>query len=343
MLIDLSTVCVRPSDSLLRVMEVIEKSSVEIALVVDEGGRLLGTITDGDVRREVLKVRNLESLAGRIATSSFVRVGPEVSDRHVLELMIARQIKTIPVTDPSGRLIGLHRIHDLLRSSQRPNSAVVMAGGKGERMRPLTQMVPKPMLPVGDRPLLERIVAHLVSHGIRRIYLAVNYLGQVIEDHFGSGSQYGCAIEYLRETKALGTAGPLSLLPSRPEHSLLVMNGDLLTSLDVGRVLDFHESGGWGLTVVVRSEGFRIPFGVVHADENEVRSIREKPTLEFTVNAGIYALCPAVLERVPADTPYPMTDLLQACLESGERVGAYRMEESWTDLGSRGPDDLGAP
>lgn len=316
-------------------MRSLDRSGVEISLVVDEKGVLLGTVTDGDVRRALLSGASLKARASDCMNRNFASVPPSAGRAEVMDLMQARRLSGVPVVDASGRLIGLHLLHELLGRNARPNWAVVMAGGFGSRLWPLTGAVPKPMLRVAGRPILERIVLHLTSFGIRRIFIAVHYLGDVIEAHFGDGSRFGCRIEYLREEQPLGTGGALALLPARPEHPVLLMNGDLVTQADVGRMLDFHELEHAAATIAVRSHFQTIPFGCVELDGVRVRQLEEKPRIARLVNAGIYVLNPDLLSRIPKGREYAITDLFADMLSRDERVCGFEVEGDWIDVGQK--------
>lgn len=316
-------------------MRSLDRSGVEISLVVDEEGILLGTVTDGDVRRALLSGASLSASASDCMNRSFASVTPSAGRAEVMDLMQARRLSGVPVVDARGRLIGLHLLHELLGRSARPNWAVIMAGGFGSRLWPLTEAVPKPMLRVAGRPILERIVLHLVSFGVRKIFIAVHYLADVIEGHFGDGSRFGCRIEYLREEQPLGTGGALTLLPAQPEHPLLLMNGDLVTQADVGRLLDFHEVEQAKATIAVRSHFQTIPYGCVELDGVRVRQLEEKPRIARLVNAGIYVLNPDLLSRIPPGREYAITDLFADMLSRNERVCGFEVEGDWIDVGQK--------
>lgn len=325
---------VLPDATLLEAIAAINASGHGLALVCDGDGRVVGTLTDGDVRRALLAGVSLgDRCLQEVAERDFVFVGPDAGRAEVLDLMLARSIRHVVVLDAEGRLVGLHLLQELIGRTVRDNWAVIMAGGRGTRLRPLTERVPKPMVRVAGRPILERLVLHLVGWGIRRIFLAVNYLAEVIEEHFEDGSRFGCRIEYLREDRPLGSGGALSLLPEAPTLPILVLNGDLVTDFDVGRFLDFHTSGGFEATVGVRPYSVRIPFGVVEPDGDELAAFQEKPTVEKLVNTGIYALAPDLVAMVPPDTAFPMTDLIERCVERGGRVGVHVLQGDWTDVG----------
>jgi dTDP-glucose pyrophosphorylase len=314
-------------------MWALDRGNVQIALVVDDQERLVGTLTDGDIRRALLRGAQLDSPLAPFVQRRYAAVGPDVGRAQVLELMQARLINQVPIVDTEGRLIGLHLLQEMLGASERPNWAVIMAGGKGLRLRPITEYVPKPMLAVAGRPILERLVLHLVGFGIRRIYLAVNYRAELIEAHFGDGARFGCHVEYLREEVPLGTGGALSLLPERPTAPLLAMNGDLVTQFDVGGLLSFHEQGGYAATLALHQYSHTIPYGQVELQDDRVRAIHEKPTVSWPVNAGIYVLQPGLIDRIPKGREFPLPTLLEESLRKDEAVGAFLLREDWIDIG----------
>ena len=319
--------------TILECMRVSDRTGLRTALICDADRRLLGLVTDGDVRRFLLRGGSLDGPAWDAATQDFTAVGPNEPPSNVLRILVDRGVPCVPALDEAGRLVRLHTFRSLARGRAVGSWAIVMAGGRGERLGELTTGMPKPMLPVDGRPLLEHVVAHLVEHGVRRVFLSISYLGTMIEDHFADGSALGCRIEYLRETTPLGSGGPLALLPETPTEPLVVMNGDLLTRINVTRMLAFHRQGGFSASLAVREHVVDVPFGVVRASEGRVEALEEKPKLSYDVNAGIYVLEPALLARVPQGRPFPITELWQGCLDDGLLLGAYSMQEDWIDIG----------
>ncbi|HET7471561.1 MAG TPA: nucleotidyltransferase family protein [Candidatus Limnocylindrales bacterium] len=307
----------------------------QIALAVDADGRLCGVLTDGDIRRALLRGATLDAPLAGIVTREPVTVGPSDRRPEVLELMRARRISAIPVVDADGSPIALHLLHEFLERTVRTNWAIVMAGGQGARLRPLTDTVPKPMLRVAGRPILERIVLHLVGMGIRRIFLSINYLGTVIEDHFGDGSAFGATIEYLREERPLGTAGALGLLPERPTETLLLLNGDLVTNANLDGLLAFHAEHRFDATIGFRRYLHTVPFGCIERDGDRVTALDEKPTLEREVNTGMYALEPSMVELVRPGEPASMPDVIGDAIARGMAVGGFEIEDDWVDVGQR--------
>ena len=318
---------------LVDVLHSLDASALGIVLVENAAGILVGTMTDGDVRRALLNGAPLDAPLDAYIHREFASVRPSTSRAEVLDLMQSRWLSQIPIVDHEGRLVGLHTLHEILGASPRDNWVVVMAGGRGERLRPLTDTVPKPMLRVAGRPILERIVLHLVGFGFRRIFLAVNYKAQLIESHFGDGCNFGCAIEYLREEEPLGTGGALSLLSNLPQQPVLVLNGDLLTQFDAAAMIEFHEAGGFRATMGVHEYVHTVPFGVADVEDGQVRSLREKPSEVWDANAGIYVLDAELISRIPRDTYFPITALVEQCLAQKESVGAFRIDKDWIDVG----------
>jgi dTDP-glucose pyrophosphorylase len=325
-----------PTESLHRAIEVIETGGSGIALVTDEMERLIGTITDGDVRRALLGGAVLQDSVAPHINRRSATVNERSPRAEVIDLMQAMRLRQIPVVDESGKVIELHLMHEILGGTPKPNWAVIMAGGKGTRLGELTKTTPKPMLKVAGRPILERLVLHLVGCGIRRIFISVNHLASIIEEHFGDGSRFGCRIEYLREKteSPLGTGGSLSLLPAPPDHPVFVCNGDLVTQVDLESLTCFHSSGGYLATIGVRSYAHEIPFGCLEVDGGRVTNIVEKPTLSQLINAGIYMLSPEIIRRVP-EKFFPITELFDEAIHLGDKVGAFEIMDDWIDVGQR--------
>jgi dTDP-glucose pyrophosphorylase len=316
-------------------MLALEKCGLNIALVVDDAKRLVGILTDGDIRRCLLRGAPLSDRIADHMQRNFVSVSVRAGRAEVIDIMQARYFQQIPIVDGDGRLAGLHLLHDMISSVERPNWAVVMAGGRGTRLAPLTDVVPKPMLRVAGRPILERIVMHLVGQGVRRVFLAINYLGHIIRDHFGDGARLGARIEYLTEDKPLGTGGALSLLPEPPTAPVLVMNGDLVTQADVGALLAFHDAGNAVATVGVRKYFHTVPFGCVELDGDRLVRLDEKPTMTRLVNAGIYVLAPKLVTALPRNTATTVPDILGNAMNRSEEVRAFEIDDEWIDVGHR--------
>ncbi len=329
---DLKECCVAVDATLMDAMRVIDQAGAGIALVVDQDLRLCGTLTDGDIRRAIIRGADLDTELHPHIKEDYLHVSESEGRAEVLDLMQAHLIDHVPVVDDQRTLLGLHLIHGILGAEQRPNWAVIMAGGKGTRLYPLTKNLPKPMVKVAGRPILERLILHLVSHGIHRIFLSVNYLSEVIKGHFGSGERFGCQIEYLNEDEPLGTAGSLSLLPDELDDHILVMNGDLVMSADLGAMLDYHECGNYHATMGVKTYSHQVPYGCVELDEDCIVKIEEKPDLVQQVNAGVYVLSPSAVKAIPKEF-YPITELFSSALQDGNRIGAFNLDCDWVDVG----------
>ncbi len=330
--------------SLRDVLECVDRSGLRVALLVDDEGRLAGLLTDGDVRRAILSGDDLASPALPHATATPQTVPAGHGRAGVLDIMRALRLSVLPEVDEDGRPVGLHTITDVVGVPELPNPVVIMAGGRGTRLGSLTASTPKPLIDVAGRSILEWIVLNLVGGGARDIYVSVNHLAEQIEDHLGDGSRLGCSVRYLREKPGLylGTAGSLSLLRAElPDLDVpvLVMNGDLMVDFDPAQLLAFHERRGAAISVATRTYQHEVPYGVVeHGPDRDVVAISEKPVVSKIINAGVYAVSPHVLDRVPADTATTMPALIQECLDLGEPVSSWRLRAGWIDVGT--PVDL---
>jgi len=327
------SVLVSPDTPLREAIARINAATTQLALVVDEGRHLLGSLSDGDVRRGLLDGMELSDPIERCMcrTPTTVQVGEEKD--AILAKMRKLVLHQIPVLDDQGRVVDLKTIDDYLTVQPRENWVVIMAGGLGKRLKELTRNTPKPMLTVGNRPLLETVVCRFVEQGFRHIWLAVNYHADQIESHFGDGSEFGADIRYLREEKRLGTAGALSLLPQVPGSPLLVTNADLLVTADYGEMLDEHLARGAMATMAVREHEYQIPYGVVRTAEDRIKELEEKPLHLALVNAGIYALSPEALACVPHDAFFDMPDLFAKLINQEKPVCYHRLEGYWLDIG----------
>lgn len=320
-------------------MECIDRSGKGIALVLDEQRRLLATVTDGDLRRAILAGMDLNRKVGELVTRRSHPAGSRPITAQVgtpndvlLHTMNETGLRHVPLVDEEDRVVSVVLLADLVKEYELPLRAVVMAGGFGTRLRPLTEDLPKPMLPLGSRPLLELIVEQLRDAGIRKVNVATHYKGDVISDHFKDGQDFGVDIRYVKEDQPLGTAGALSLLEESDEP-LLVINGDILTRVDFRSMLNFHREHEADLTIAVRLYEFRVPYGVVLTDGVAVKGMSEKPIVRQFINAGIYLLSPPVRRLVPNGQPYDIPDLIQLLLTKGRSVVSFPIREYWLDIG----------
>lgn len=336
---DLTNLTIGLGDSIHDAIAQMELSKLGIVLVVDSAQKLLGTITDGDLRRATLASIEMESPVSTIlahkAGSPFAKpvtapVGAERSE--LLRILEERVILHLPLVDEDERVVALVTMGDLLVRKTDPLQAVIMAGGMGTRLMPLTNDLPKPMLQVGDRPLLEIIVSQLKAADIRNIKVSVRHQAEKIEDYFGDGKAFGVDITYSAEDQPLGTAGALGLMRP-PDDTTLVFNGDILTAVDLRAMLAYHRENHADLTVAVHQQEFQVPYGVVECDGSFVKALSEKPVIKSFINAGIYLLEPSVYGLIPDGERYDMTELIGRLLEEDKPVAAFPVREYWIDIG----------
>lgn len=325
-----------PRASILEALKIIDNSSLQIALVVDENKKLLGTVTDGDIRRATLRKVSLENPVSSIMFASPTVASINDDKEKIASLMYRNELRHIPLIDSKGCVAGVKILLEMIKPHRKDTMVVLMAGGSGKRLRPLTEDYPKPMLEIGGKPLLETILEGLINHGYRRFSIAVNYRAKIIEDHFGDGSRWGADINYLREEEKMGTAGALSLLKEKPESAILVMNADLLTKVNFQQLFYFHSEQKARATMAVREYAFQIPYGVIHVEDNKLLDLDEKPVQRFFVNAGIYVLEPEVLDLIPSNGFFNMTDLFAKLLAERLKVTTFPIREYWVDIGQIG-------
>ena len=311
----------------------IENGSIQIALVLDDTNRLAGIVTDGDIRRGLLRGIQLNGPAADVMNRTPVSASAGLSRDERLRLMRQKSIKQLPLLDASGQLVGVETFDELLEAPHFANPVLIMAGGLGERLGALTRDLPKPMLNVGGRPLLETIVRNLVQQGFRNIFISVNYKAELIEDHFRDGSAFGAAIQYVHETERLGTAGALGLFPAIPELPVVVTNGDILTTINYGALLEFHNATPAEATMAVREHKVHVPYGVVTTSDGYLQVIREKPTESWFVSAGIYVIGQTVFRHVEAGVKIDMPAVLERVVADNGRVAVYPIREYWLDIG----------
>ena len=323
--------------TILETLKIIDTHGVPIGLV-HNGSVLCGTVTDGDIRRGILAGVQLTDGVNAVMNTAPITAPSGTSGSEAAQLMRRHAIGHLPLVDQDGRITDLKVLKDFDPKKEGENPVVLMAGGRGTRLQPLTEDMPKPMLEIGGRPILETIIERFVTQGFSRIFLSVNYKADLIEAHFGDGSIWGADISYLHEDEALGTGGALALLPERPTSPLIVMNGDVLTKVNFLHLVRYHENHDAPATMSVREYRFTVPFGVVEAEAAVLVSIAEKPEHTFFVNAGIYVIDPDVLDAIPVGKAMDMPDLFQKLLEDGKRPTVFPLREYWMDIGRL--DDL---
>jgi dTDP-glucose pyrophosphorylase/CBS domain-containing protein len=340
MIDELSELCVSADSTIRQVIACIEKNTAKIALVVNEDTQLLNTVTDGDVRRAMLAGTDLDEPVKllqerKLASSKYKQAvtAPLGTDTdELLQLMRERDVRQVPLVDEKQSVVGLVTLRELIADDTLPIQAVVMAGGSGTRLRPLTENLPKPMVPVGGRPMLERIIEQLRDAGVSRVMVTTHYKSELISSHFGDGHGFGVNISYVEEDKPMGTAGGLSQLePS--DDPILVINGDILTRIDFRAMLDFHVEHKAEMSVAVRRHETQIPYGVIETEDEKITQVLEKPIVNHFINAGIYLLNPAVFKLIPENDSYDMPELINRLINDGRTVISFPVREYWLDIG----------
>jgi dTDP-glucose pyrophosphorylase len=330
---DFGKILVHADTSLLDAMHRLDKGAAQIVLIVDENNRLLGTVTDGDTRRALLRGVTLDVPASTIMNKTPFTVDAGTSRERAIALMRKHTIHQLPVLDAAGRVVELITLDEALRGAQQETLVVLMAGGLGNRLRPLTETTPKPLLPIGGRPLLEITITNLARQGFGRFLISVNYKANMFRESLADGKRLGVEIDYVEETERLGTAGALRLLPGRPTSPILVMNGDILTNFDAQQLTAFHRAHGAMATLCVREYQWQIPYGVVQIENGRLASIHEKPTRREFVSAGINILSPEALDLIPHNGPFDMPMLMEAAAAAGSPPAIYPLREYWLDIG----------
>ncbi len=321
------------NSSIKEALNIIDKGAIRVAIVVDEQDKFLGLIADGDIRRALLKGYTLENSIENIYCSTPVTAKSSDSKDKIIQKAIKNQVYQIPILDEENYLVDIVNLSSLLSISTKRNRVILMAGGLGTRLRPLTEDTPKPMLKVGNKPILETIIRNFANHGFVNITISLNYKGDIIKEYFKDGSELGVNIDYIEENTRLGTAGALSLLKNKPNEPFFVMNADLLTDVNFSHLLDFHSYANANATMCVREYDYQIPYGVVETNEDNITSIVEKPIKKFFVNAGIYILSPNIFEFIPKDEFFDMPTLFNILIEKQKKVLSFPIHEYWLDIG----------
>ncbi len=323
-----------PSGSTIKqAINILNENSQKIVLVIDESKKLIGTISDGDIRRGLLRNLNLSDTVNEIISRNSIVTTFGVSLKNIFDLMCKNKIQQVPIIDENQNIVGLYIWDSETNPKVRKNLFVVMAGGRGTRLLPQTQNYPKPMLDVTGKPMLEHIILRAKKEGFFKFIIAVHYLGNIIEEYFGDGERFDIQIEYLKEDSPLGTAGALSLLNTQPDLPFVVTNGDVLSDIRYGELLDFHIENQATATMAVKIHEWQNPYGVVLTDGIDVIGYQEKPILLSKINAGVYVLSPTALSSLVHNTPIDMPNLLEKIQSSNERVVAYSIHEDWADIG----------
>jgi dTDP-glucose pyrophosphorylase/predicted transcriptional regulator len=333
----IDNISIKITDTILEALKIIDKSSKQICLVLDENKTLIGTISDGDIRRGILNNVSLNSTVDEVLFKSPIVAHIDDTRETILNIFNTQKIHQIPIIDSNNVVVGIEILDEIILKPKQNNKVVLMVGGLGTRLRPLTEKIPKPMLAVGGKPILQSIIESFVSHGFTNIVMCVGYKSSVIENYFGDGNKFGAKISYVHEKKRMGTAGSLSLLKNTkmPKLPFFVMNGDILTNINFNHFLDYHEASNSKMTMCVKEYDFQVPYGVLNIKDGKIQNIIEKPVHNFHVNAGIYLLEPEILDLIPDDKFYDMNDLFKNILDkfSIGSVMSFPMREYWMDIG----------
>lgn len=330
-----NNVLISKNDSIRDALEIINNEALRVALVVDETQRLIGIVTDGDIRRGLLRNLTLSDSVSLVMNTSPTTAKVGTQKETLIQLMEKKGILSIPLLDGEGRVVGLRTLHGELHQEKYENPVFIMAGGFGTRLRPLTDTCPKPMLKIGNKPILETLVRSFAKAGFINLYISTHYMPELIKEHFGDGDRFGVNITYVHEESPLGTGGALGLLPKDlPEGLPLIMiNGDVLTKVDFQRLLEFHVNYKADATMCVREYEYQIPYGVINGDGNKITSMVEKPIQRFFVNAGIYVISPGVISSVPQNHRVDMPTLLEKHMNERNNVLMFPIHEYWLDIG----------
>ncbi len=317
-----------------KAIEAINNEGLRVALVVDENFHLVGTITDGDIRRALLEHKNLDTLVTEVMNNTPKTAVKNTSQAQLLSLMKREQILSIPILDQAGKLVNLKTLHHVIANRRHENPVFLMAGGFGTRLQPLTDQCPKPLLNVGGKPILETIIENFIAAGFYQFYISTHFLPEMIQNYFGNGDKWDVNIRYIHEESPLGTGGALGLLPKDlPDLPLIMMNGDLLTKVDFEHLLDYHQQQHAICTMCGTEYEHQVPYGVIETDGEKVMSMVEKPLEKYFINAGIYVIEPELIKQVAVNKRVDMPTLLEQQMATGESVSIFPIHEYWLDIG----------
>jgi len=331
---DWRNIILKQSDTMQKAIEVLNEEALQIALVVNDDDQLVGILTDGDIRRGLLKHYGLDTAVNKFMFTTPTLASTDETRDQILKKMNSVGIMQIPIIDENKHIVGLETLQHLLEKKRFDNPVFLMAGGFGTRLQPLTDHTPKPLLTVGNKPILETILDQFIEAGFHNFYISTHYKAEMLREYFGDGTDWDVTISYIHENKPLGTAGALGLLPDGvPDMPVLMMNGDLLTKVDFSELLQFHMENGGEATMCVREYDFQVPYGVITANDHKVGSIVEKPIHKFFVNAGIYVLSPEIIKKVDGNCFLDMPHMLQQHIDVDGQVNMFPVHEYWLDIG----------
>jgi dTDP-glucose pyrophosphorylase len=332
-MIDVLRISLSVNSTIANALSILELGSVKIALVVDSNNKLLGTLSDGDIRRGLLRKKFLDDSIKDIYFKHPITAKKGSSRDEVLQLCLINKINQVPIINDNFKVVDLFVIDNLLLKREYENNVVLMVGGLGTRLRPLTEKIPKPMLNIGGKPILQTIIKGFVDNGFSNITMCLGYKSNVIQDYFKDGSDFDVNIDYIIEDKRMGTAGALTLLKNKLDSPFFVMNGDLLTNVNYENMLEFHEENGAAATMCVREYDIEVPYGVVNTNYEDIVSIEEKPIHSFFVNAGVYLLNPECIDLIPQYEFYDMPTLFEEMILNGKKTISFPLKEYWLDIG----------
>ena len=325
---------VKPTDTLDKTINVLQKAGLQISIVLSQSGKVLGTVTDGDIRRALIKNLSMDVPVTEVMNNNPITALLSDSDHKIVDTMKENNILHIPIVDDNGILKGLRLLQEFFDINTYENYVLIMAGGFGKRLEPLTKDIPKPLLKVTDVPILEEILNECINNGFKKFIISVHYKAKMIQEYFGDGNNWGVSIDYIEEDKPLGTAGCLGLVPDAAKKlPIIVTNGDLLTKVSYKHFLRFHEKHSGEVSMCIREHSFEIPYGVVEVDNLNVVNFLEKPIKKFFINAGIYILDPAVLDEVNGESYLDMPNLLEKLRKNGKVINVFPIHENWNDIG----------
>ena len=331
---DLSRILINPDDTLEEAIQALNSGGMRIVIVIDQNSKLLGIITDGDIRAALLEHKDMQTKAKEFMNSKPYLATEDESKEFILEKMHEKNILAVPIIDSKGRIKALETIHETIKTPTIENPVILMAGGYGKRLHPLTHETPKPLLKVGSEPILETIIKQLADFGFYNFFISTHYKSKMISDYFKDGSKLNVKIDYIHEKEPMGTAGTLTLLPEEfSKLPIILMNGDLATELDFKSLLRNHNESNSSITICVVEYDFQVPYGVIEMKKSKVKNIVEKPTHKFFVNAGIYIINPEVIAEFKDPSYLDMTDLLKDRIEKGNGINIFPLYEKWIDIG----------
>jgi len=333
-MLDWRNILVKQNMTMQDSIKILNDEALQILMVIDDKDKLIGTVTDGDIRRGLMKHLSMDTLISEFMHKTPTTCMVDESHEDVLSKMNSLAIQQIPIVKADMRVVGLETLHHLIQKTQYDNPVFLMAGGFGKRLMPLTEHIPKPLLKVGKKPILETILDQFISVGFHNFYISTHYKADLLREHFGDGSEWGVSIKYVHEEEPLGTAGALGLLPKDlSDLPIIMMNGDILTRVNFDDLLVFHNEHGGDATMCVREYDFQVPYGVIESENHHITSISEKPVHKFFVNAGIYVLDRSILDMVDGKEYLDMPQMLETKINSGGQVNMFPLHEYWLDIG----------